>query len=149
MTAPQQQSKKRSEVSPWSPWSIRPLFDRRFGPLFDLVWADDEVGGYTPGGDLSETDDEYLLELDLPGIEKKDVTIDVSGRRISVSGVCTEKERAGRLRHTTRTVGSFSYEASLPSPVDQGKASATLTDGVLRITLPKAAESKGTRIAIG
>jgi HSP20 family protein len=148
MTTPSAPAKKRGEMSPWSPWSFSPLFDRRFGPLFDMYWTDNDSNGYTPLGDLSETDEEYLLELDLPGIDKKDVTIDVSGRRVSVSGTRMQKEREGRLRHTSRAVGSFSYDVSLPTPVDQAKAGATLTDGVLRIRLPKVAESKGTRVTI-
>lgn len=126
------------DLSPWSA-PMRSLL----GDLWSAQMSD-----FSPGGDLHETDEAFVLELDLPGVDKKDVTIDVSGRRVSVRGVKTVKERQGVVRHTTRTTGSFSYEAILPVAVDDTTATAALVDGVLTITMPKAPAAKATHVTI-
>ena len=102
-----------------------------------------------PGGELRETDDAFTLELDVPGVDKNDITIDFSGRRLSVRGTkTTEREGQGTLRNTTRTSGSFSYEAVLPVAVDEKAVTASLTDGVLMVRMPKATEAKTTHVEI-
>jgi HSP20 family protein len=118
--------------------------------LMEQMWSPGlGVGDFAPGGELRETDDAFTLELDLPGVDKKDITIDFSGRRLSVRGTkSTEKEGQGTLRHTTRTSGSFTYEAILPVPVDEASVTASLADGVLLVTMPKATEAKSTHVEI-
>src|ERR1700730_16530530 len=54
---------------------------------------------------IEETDDAYIVDLDLPGVDKSDVDIEVAGRRLIVSGERKERERKGILRHRARTVG--------------------------------------------
>jgi HSP20 family protein len=136
------------ELTPWmdfSPWSSRmqEIMEQMFSPA---MLASD----FAPGGELRETDEGFVLELDLPGVQKEDISIDFSGRRLSVRGTkTTQTEGKGELRHTTRKSGTFTYEAILPSPVDEGSVSAALADGVLTVTMPKAAEAKTTHIAIG
>ena len=78
----------------------------------------------------------------------KNISIDMSDRRLTVHGERVVKEREGVLRHTTRVTGSFSYEAVLPAPVDEKKVTAVLADGVLTITMPKATEAKTTHITV-
>ena len=137
----------RGDLLPWSelgPWA------GRMQDLIEQMWSP-ALGGsdFSPGGELRETDDAFTLELDLPGVDKKDVTIEFSGRRLSVRGTkTTETEGKGTLRHTTRTSGSFVYEAILPVPVDDKAVTATLSDGVLLVTMPKAGEAKTTHIEI-
>ena len=136
------------DLTPWmdfGPWSTRmqELMEQMFSPA--MLTSD-----FAPGGELRETDEDFVLELDLPGVDKKDISIDFSGRRLSVRGTkTTEKEGKGALRHTTRTSGTFTYEAILPVPVAEDAVTATLADGVLRVTMPKAAEAKTTHVEIG
>jgi HSP20 family protein len=148
MTDVQQQKKNGTQLVAWNPWLDMSLSDVRLGQLFDSVWnSATPVARLAPGGDLEETDDAFVIELDLPGIAKDDISIDVTGRRVSVSGTRSEKERTGILRHTTRTTGSFAYDVTLPGPVDEKKVTAALADGVLKLQLPKA-DGASTRIAI-
>lgn len=131
----------------WNGWPEIFGLNSRLGQLFNDRWhlhADE----FSPGGELEETDDTFILELDLPGVTKDDITIDVTGRRVSVHGDRTEKERTGVLRHSTRTTGSFAYEFSLPTPVDDSAVTAALNDGVLTIRMPKASGAKTTRVSI-
>lgn len=135
------------ELSPWAdlaPWATR------MQDLMEQMWSPAMTASdFAPGGELRETDEAFTLELDLPGVDKKDITIDFSGRRLSVRGTkTTEKEDSGTLRHTTRTSGSFTYEAILPVAVDEQAVSASLADGVLLVTMPKAGEAKTTHVEI-
>jgi HSP20 family protein len=75
---------------------------------------------FTPLADVEETDDAYLVEIELPGVKKGDIEISMEGRRLTVSGERKEKERAGILRRRTRSVGRFHYEVVLPGEVDEG-----------------------------
>lgn len=104
--------------------------------------------GFTPLADVEETDDAYHVEIELPGIKKDDVAIEVTGRRLTVSGERKEKERVGILRRRTRSVGRFYYEVVLPGEVDEDGIHATLDDGVLTVMVPKAASERPRRIEI-
>jgi HSP20 family protein len=141
---------KDTELVRWNPWADLPAFENRLAQPFNNFWPAglSSTEGFVPGGDLTESDDAYTLEVDLPGVDKKDISIDVNQRRVSVSGTRTERDRNGVLRRTTRTTGSFVYEITLPTPVEEKRATASMRDGVLRIELPKAENAKGTRVEI-
>jgi len=138
-----------TELVSWNPWPEIFPAGGRFAELFDRAWRGTALSDkFAPGGELEETDDAFALELDLPGIAKEDITIEVTGRRVSVTGTRSEKERTGLLRHTTRVTGSFAYEVTLPCDVEEKGVTANLGDGVLHVHLPKAGGAKATRIAI-
>jgi HSP20 family protein len=121
----------------------------RFDELVDQLWSGFSArADLTPAGALHEEEKAYVVELDLPGVDKQDITIDIADRRLSVTGLRKEKKREGVLRHSTRVTGSFSYGALLPSAIDDGSVTATMTDGVLTITLPKAEGTSSRRIAV-
>lgn len=136
-----------TELIRWLPWSDVFGWNTDLARLFDTmslpITYDED---FAPGGELEETDD--VLELDVPGVARDDVSIDVTARKLSVRGKRTEKERKGVLRHSTRVTGTFAYEVRLPTPVTEKGVTATLTDGVLTIRLPKASDAKTTRIRI-
>ena len=144
---------ERRERSHWgelSPWAELAPWATRMQDLMEQMWSPAMAASdFAPGGELRESDDAFTLELDLPGVEKKDITIEFSGRRLSVRGTkTTEKEGQGTLRHSTRMSGTFTYEAILPVAVDEKSVSASLADGVLMVTMPKATEAKTTHIEI-
>jgi HSP20 family protein len=124
------------------PWNTR------LGQLFDNMWHTAAHEGLAPGAELEETDDGFTLEMDLPGVAKDDITIDVLGRRMAVRGTRKEKERRGVMRHSTRVTGSFAYEVLLPADVDEKATTAQLSDGVLTIKLPKTSGAKTNRVPI-
>jgi HSP20 family protein len=137
--------------SPWdvSPWADLAPWSPRLSDLMQQVWPSGTTSGeFIPGVELHETDEAFELEVDLPGVDRKDITIDITGRRVRVHGTKTMKEREGILRHSTRSVGAFTYEGFLPAPVKEEEVQARLTDGVLSVTMPKATEAKTTHIEI-
>lgn len=97
--------------------------------------------------DLEETDDEFILDVDLPGVDKDDVDIELEGRRLTVTAERKERERTGILRRRTRTVGTYRHEVVLPTDVGDGDIDASLTDGVLTVRLPKQETGQRRHIA--
>ena len=105
-------------------------------------------GGFVPLADVEETPEAYLVEIELPGVNRDDVDIEIAGQRLSVRGERKEKERVGILRRRERTVGSFAYEVTLPGHVDEDGVEAHLDDGVLLVTIPKPERERPRRIQI-
>jgi HSP20 family protein len=104
--------------------------------------------GFIPRADVEETDDAYLVELELPGVKKSDVDVSLEGRRLIVSGERKEKERVGMLRRRTRSVGRFHYDVVLPGEIDADGVTASLEDGVLTVRVPKSAAQQQRRIQV-
>ena len=104
--------------------------------------------GFTPLADVEETDDSYLIDVELPGVDKKDIDISVAGRRLTISGERKEKERVGILRRRTRSVGRFEYDIQLPGDIDEDGVNASLADGVLTVRVPKATTDRARRITV-
>jgi HSP20 family protein len=107
-----------------------------------------ERSGFTPLADVEETDDDYLIDVELPGVDKKDIDISVAARRLTISGERKEKERVGILRRRTRSVGQFEYDIQLPGDIDEDGVNASLADGVLRVRVPKATTDRARRITV-
>ena len=105
---------------------------------------------FTPLADIEETDDAFIVEVELPGIDRRDASAEVRGRRLVVTGERKERERKGIFRTKTRVTGRFHYEAVLPTDVDADGVVATYQDGVLTVRLPKPASevSRARRIEI-
>ena len=106
------------------------------------------ISEFVPLADVEETDDAFVVEMEMPGIKKEGVNVELSGRRLTVTGERKEREREGTLRRRTRTVGRFRYEIVLPSDVDDKNVEASLKDGELRIRIPKLAEERPKKINI-
>ena len=104
--------------------------------------------GWTPPADLTETDDAYLVEIEVPGVRRKDLTVEVTGDELRVSGKIVEKEKIGWLRHRTRRVGRFDYRTMLPDDIDLDHVSADLAEGVLAVRVPKTEAARPRRIAV-
>ena len=92
---------------------------------------------FTPPADVEESDDAYLVDIELPGVRKQDLDIEIAGRRLTVRGERKEKERVGILRRRERTVGRFRHEVKLPGKVDEDGIVASLDEGVLTVRVPK------------
>ena len=104
--------------------------------------------GFTPRADVEETDDAYVIEVEVPGVNKKDIDVSVAGRRLTITGEHKERDRVGILRRRTRRVGRFEYDIQLPGDVDDEGVGAELADGVLTVRVPKATTERARRIEI-
>ncbi|MFZ5852709.1 MAG: Hsp20/alpha crystallin family protein [Actinomycetota bacterium] len=133
----------------WEPWrELEDLYDR-MGRLVRDSFADlAPIGRWSPPLDLEETEDAYVAELDLPGVRRDDVQVEVVGNQVRVHGEVKERQRSGVLRRQTRRLGVFDYTFTVPGEVDPDRIEASLADGVLSIRAPKAEAAKPRRIEI-
>jgi HSP20 family protein len=117
------------------------LFGRAFG-------NGNRVNGFFPALDVRETEDEYLVLVDLPGVKSEDVVIEAIDQTLTISGSRAPIETGEALR-TERAFGSFVRRLTLPKGIDSESIVADYRDGVLELRIPKPAESKPKRIALG
>jgi HSP20 family protein len=103
---------------------------------------------WVPSIDVEETDDAYIVDMELPGARKEDVSIDISGNEVRVYGEIKQRERKGILRRQTRKVGEFDARFSLPGDVNSDKIDAELSEGVLTLRAPKLETAMPRRIAV-
>jgi HSP20 family protein len=121
------------------------LMDDLFGRMFGNV---NRVTGFIPTLDVHETEDEYLVFVDLPGVKSEDVVVELTDRVLTISGSRTPVE-SGEVRRSERPFGSFVRRLTLPKGVDSDKVEAEYKEGVLELRIPKRAEAKPKKIAIG
>jgi HSP20 family protein len=108
------------------------------------------VQGWAPPADLSETDEAYLAEVELPGVARDDISVELAGQELVISGEFTDTGKEGRALRRGRRSGRFEYRVLLPGQADPDpdKVTAALADGVLTVTVPKAEAGKPRRIQI-
>jgi HSP20 family protein len=104
--------------------------------------------GTMPAADVEETDDAFVVEVELPGVRKDDVVVSLDARRLTVDAERRERRRTGVLHRRTRAVGHLHYEVVVPGEVDEQGVTATLDDGVLTVRLGKLAPLRARRIPV-
>lgn len=104
----------------------------------------------TPRTDILESDEGYLLRLDLPGVLREDVAIELDGESLTVSAERKALEHDGyrHLRRERREALNFSRSFELGRRIDRDGIGAELVDGVLTVTLPKNEQAVARRIEI-
>ena len=110
------------------------------GPLFSL----------SPKADIEENDREYLVNVELPGVDKKDIKLNLENNVLVIKG---EKKQSKEVREENylcceRSYGSFQRTFEFPCMIKQDKIEAEFKDGILQIKAPKAEEIKKKEIEI-
>ncbi len=130
------------------------LFDDFFSG-FDLTprsFAGKGFGAFSPSVDVKESEGEFTIRAELPGVEEKDIEVTVTGDSVTIKGEKNEeKEDKGEsYYYMERSYGSFNRVIPLSAETDADKAQASFKNGVLNITIPKsqAAKEKGTKVPI-
>jgi HSP20 family protein len=124
------------------------VWSRSFDRLLDEFFVE---APRKPAIDVAETDTAYTFTLDVPGFSKDDVQIDVVGRQLTLKvekQSAEEKKDGDRVLYRERQRRGFSRSFTLPVELDSAAAQAKLENGVLTLTLPKAAPRTAQRIAI-
>jgi HSP20 family protein len=106
------------------------------------------VTGFTPLVDVHETEEEYLVKVDLPGVKADQVNVEVNENVLSIAGSRVAEE-PGQAQLVERPYGSFVRTLTLPQGVDNDSIEAGYQDGVLELRIPKPAEQKPKKITIG
>jgi HSP20 family protein len=147
---------RRSRLAPerWEPLGeleqmterMRRMLDQTFG---GFGWTSPiEAVGWSPLVDIEEGDDGYTVEAELPGVRREDVSIELVGNELAITGEVKERERTGTVRRQTRRTGRFEFRVGLPDHVDGEKVEATLKDGVLNVRVPKSERAQRRKIEV-
>ena len=131
----------------WEPWREFADVQSRMGQLMQSVF-EPPAQTVRPLADVSETEDSYVFEVEVPGVAREDIAIEAVRNKLTISGEFREKEKVGPLRSRTRRTGRFEHRTVLPRDVDAEKITAELCDGVLTVTVPKTEAAKPRRIEI-
>ncbi len=119
------------------------LFDDFF--TRDLYSNSVTPGNLVPAVNIQETENDFLVEVAAPGLNKDDFKVEVDNDVLFISAEKTEKSQSKEGDNYTRkefSYGSFKRSFQLPDTVDNGKINAKYQDGVLRLSIPKREEAK-------
>jgi HSP20 family protein len=131
---------------------LNSIFQDFARPQADLQPASESLamGNFVPAVDVYEDDQKLVLNLEVPGIRREDLEINVEGRTLTVKGerkFATEAKEEN-FHRIERRYGSFVRTFTLPSSVNPEQITATSADGVLSISLSKRPEAKPRQIAV-
>jgi HSP20 family protein len=159
-------TEKKSAAAPatkaesWAPFeSLRQEVDRLFDEFrpfgwrspfarpsraLELAWPRFESWQVAPAMDLAETDGEYEITAELPGLDEKNIDIKLSNGTLTIKGEKSEEkeEKDKEYYLSERRYGSFQRSFQIPEGVDADKIAASFAKGVLTVKLPKTAEAK-------
>jgi HSP20 family protein len=143
-------------IERWHPFtelmSLRQAMDRLFEDSFVRPSRALETIGElaAPALDVYQTPSEVVVKAALPGVKPEDVNIDITGDTLTVKGQSKAEQEVKRedYLYQERRYGAFSRSVVLPSGLKSDKAEATMEDGVLTLTIPKAEEVKPKAIKV-
>jgi HSP20 family protein len=136
----------------WEPAPFSTDFSRLFNSFFDTptTAASSAARRWIPAVDLTETEGEYVLKADLPGLTDKDVHIEVENNVLTVSGErkSEHEEKGNGFHRVERTYGAFSRRLALPEGVDPEAVKASFENGALEVHVPKPEARRPHKVAI-
>ena len=101
--------------------------------------------------DVKETDGEYTVQAEMPGVKKEDIQVQIDGNRVSIQAEVkreSEQKEGERVLRSERYYGSVARSFMLANEVDEAKATARFDNGVLSLTLPKKAAPTSKRLTV-
>jgi HSP20 family protein len=100
--------------------------------------------------DVSETDQNYLVRADLPGVSKEDISVLVEGNQVTISAEVREdkEEKTKKMLRRERSYGRVSRSFTLAHDVEQARSAAKYANGVLELTLPKTETTRSRRVQV-
>lgn len=141
----------------WDPFrdiiTLRERMDRMFEDSLSRFRMPEEATMptfWSPSVDIYETDENIVLKAELPGVDKKEVSVEVKDNTLVLKG---ERKREKEVKEENyhrveRSFGTFMRSFSLPVSVKQDQVKAKFKDGVLEVTLPKAEEAKPKQVKV-
>lgn len=124
------------------------FFDRDI----EKFWGNfvDDKESYLPVADIKETDNAYELACELPGLEKKDITLDVKDNYLTIKGEkkIEKDEKKDNFHKIERSYGSFCRSFNIPQNVKAENIKAQMKNGILKVSLPKKEAAKSKSISI-
>lgn len=141
----------------WDPFRDLSTIQDRVNRLFEDTLTKFKGGeverfasGWEPAVDVYETNNEIVMKVELPGLQKDNVSIELKDNILTIKGERKFEEEVKKedYHRIERSYGYFQRSFSLPSTIQQDKVKANFKDGILDIKLPKAEKAKPTQIEI-
>ena len=135
----------------FQPWRELSGLRRDLNNLFEDFFGKEPFPScdhWSPSVDFTETDEAYLVAVEVPGMKKEDIKLTIRQNRLTISG---EKKEPGNQKNRFRTeccYGPFSRTVTIPGEIEQGKVTAKYLNGILDITLPKKEKGKANEVKI-
>jgi HSP20 family protein len=119
-------------------------FDQVIDDVFGNWTNDTSLAQFQPRTDVRENEDGFVIEIELPGLRREEVKVEVNDNILTVTGERKrEEERKTKgYHHMERYYGTFSRSFNLPGTANTQEVSASLKDGVLELRLPKRVEAR-------
>jgi HSP20 family protein len=151
------EEKEKKSLAPWRPFGemahwesemermFEDFFGRRLRPIWGERWWPTKTPEVSiPAVDLYEEKDEIVAKVDLPGLEKDNIEVNISDHLLTVKGEKKREEETKEADYyrSERSYGSFTRTVDLPKEVQVDKAQASFKNGVLMVRLPKTEEAK-------
>ena len=144
-------------LSAYRPGSVEDQFGRLVESMFEDFFAPLAQGGglhdsaAVPRLDMSETEQAYEIQAEMPGVDKEDLKVAIDRQRVTIEGECrkaNERREGENVVYSERSARKFMRSFTLPTEVDDTAAQAKLENGVLHLTLPKKQGSEARRLTI-
>lgn len=148
-------------IERWRPWDELREMERRMEEMMrypltpirrPLIWWRVPAAelGWTPGVEVYEKDDKFVVRAELPGMKKEELDISVLGDTLTIKG---ERKAKSEVKdedyyRCELCYGKFSRSVALPGAVEAGKVEANYENGILEVTLPKAEEAKPKKVEV-
>ena len=140
----------------WNPWIEMSTLQHRInhmlnGPFFQSDGEDElRMGSWYPAVDMFDNGDKIVIKAELPGMDKKDISVDIEDRVLTLSG---ERNYDNEVKEENyyrreRASGIFKRAFNLPADVNSDKIKADFKDGVLKVEIPKPEEKKPKQITV-
>jgi len=129
---------------------MRRQMDALAGNMFSGAPQQATASGVYPALNVTEDKDKYFIRAELPGLKQEDLDIQATGKSISISGQKTiaPEDETAKYHRREREAGKFSRIIDLPDNINTEKVEASLANGILTITIPKAEIAKPRQITI-
>ena len=129
------------------PFQLSQEVDRLFDELIHRPWGSPlrpKPDEWKPALDLYETEEAFIVEVDLPGVKENDVSVHIEGGDLVLTGrrVCARVTEQSSFHRHERREGQFVRRLRLPASVAQDRIRAAFQEGVLQVTLPKHREER-------
>ena len=141
-------------ITRWDPFqdvlSLREAMNQLMEESFVRPTTAQNGKNFVPALDLSETGEGYLVEAALPGVKPEDVEVTVENNVLTIKGETRQEvdDKQRNFHRVERRFGSFQRTIGLPTTVKADAIQASLTNGVLRLEIPKAEEVKPRKISV-
>lgn len=149
------EKKMPRDITPWSPFREVDRMHDAIDKMIEDTWLGTRIPAVSlnaPVVNIRDTDKTIIVEAEVPGVDEKDLDIEISENSLIIRGQKKTEEEVNEKNYYRRefTYGSFSRAVTLPVPIQEDKAEAELKKGTLKITLPKVEEMKpkGKKITI-